>query len=117
MSVTDKQDIYSRVTDKILADIAKGELTWRKPWKAGHLAGRINRPLRHNGQPYNGINVLMLWGAAVEKCFTSPYWMTFKQAADLGGNVRKGEKSSLVVYAAKFTRTEQNDYDGRLGKR
>ncbi|MFN7835975.1 MAG: ArdC family protein [Burkholderiaceae bacterium] len=109
MSNTDKQDIYSRVTDKILADMAKGELTWRKPWSGNNAAGKITRPLRANGIPYQGINIVMLWHDATIKGFSSPYWMTFKQALDLGGNVRKGEKSSLVVYADKITRTEQND--------
>jgi antirestriction protein ArdC len=56
-----KQDLYQKVTDKIIADLEQGELTWLKPWSAGNTDGRIVKPLRHNGQPYNGINVLMLW--------------------------------------------------------
>lgn len=70
-----KTDIYQRVTDKIIADLEQGNLTWLKPWSAGNTEGRITRPLRHNGQPYSGINVLMLWGAAVESGFLSPYFM------------------------------------------
>jgi antirestriction protein ArdC len=50
-------------------------------------AGRITLPLRHNGVPYAGINVLMLWGAAVEAGHVSPYWMTFKQALELDAHV------------------------------
>ena len=61
---------------------------------------RITRPLRGNGIPYQGINVLMLWGAAMEKGYSAPIWMTFKQALALGGAVRKGEHGSLVVYAS-----------------
>jgi hypothetical protein len=61
-----KQDIYQKVTDKIMADLEKGELSWLKPWSAGNMEGRIVKPLRHNGMAYNGINVLMLWGAAIE---------------------------------------------------
>ena len=79
-----------------------------KPWSAGNTAGRIIRPLRHNGVPYSGINVLMLWAEAADKGFTSPTWMTFKQASELKANVRKGEKGSLVVYANSLTRTEEN---------
>ena len=60
-----KQDIYQKVTDKIIADLEKDELTWLKPWSTGNLEGRITKPLRHNGQPYSGINILMLWGAAI----------------------------------------------------
>jgi antirestriction protein ArdC len=54
---------------------------------------------------YQGINVWMLWAKPVEKGFAAPIWMTFKQALELGGHVRKGEKGSLVVYASSFTRT------------
>lgn len=102
-----KTDLYQRVTDRIIADLEQGNLTWLKPWSAGNTEGRITRPLRHNGQPYSGINVLMLWGAAVESGFLSPHWMTFKQALELDAHVRKGERGSLVVYANKITKTEE----------
>lgn len=71
-----KQDIYQKVTHKIIADLEQGELTWLKAWSAGNLDGRIVKPLRHNGIAYCGINVLMQWGAAIEAGFLSPYWMT-----------------------------------------
>jgi len=83
-----------------------------KPWNAEHAAGRITRPLRHNGQPYSGINILMLWASAVEQGFTAPIWMTFKQALELNAHVRKGEKGSLVVYANSITKTEHDDTTG-----
>jgi antirestriction protein ArdC len=73
-----------------------------------NAAARISRPLRHNGAPYSGINILMLWAASVEHGFSSPSWMTFKQALDVNAHVRKGEKGSLVVYANTFTRTEED---------
>tara|TARA_B100000614_G_scaffold52546_1_gene45268 strand:+ start:19 stop:216 length:198 start_codon:yes stop_codon:yes gene_type:complete len=60
-----KTDIYQRVTDRILADLEQGVRPWLKPWNAEHAAGRITRPLRAGGEPYNGINVIMLWSAAV----------------------------------------------------
>ena len=104
-----KQDIYQKVTDKIIAELEAGELTWLKPWSAGNMDGRITKPLRHNGIPYNGINVLMLWGAAAEAGYLSPTWMTFKQAKDMGAGVCKGERGSLVVYANSITKTEEQD--------
>jgi antirestriction protein ArdC len=61
-----KQDVYKKVTDKIIADLEKGELTRLKPQRAGNMDGRIVKPLRNNDQTYRGINVLMLWGAAIE---------------------------------------------------
>lgn len=102
-----KQDIYSQVTDKIIADLEQGELTWLKPWSAGNMDGQIIRPLRHNGIAYSGINVLMLWGAALEARYNSPYWLTFKQAQELGAHVRKGERGNPVVYANTITKTEE----------
>lgn len=103
-----QNDIYARVTGKIMADLEAGNLTWRKPWHSDHFAGQVMRPLRWNDIPYTGINTLMLWGTAAEQCYSSPYWMTFKQAIELKANVRKGEKGTQVVYADKFVKEEQN---------
>jgi antirestriction protein ArdC len=107
--MTDRKDVYTRVTDRIISDLEKGVRTWLKPWKAEHAAGRISRPLRHNGTPYQGMNILLLWGEAMEKGYSAPIWMTFKQAQELGAHVRKGEQGSLVVYANKLSRTEKDD--------
>jgi len=104
-----RADLYARVTDRIVADLERGVRPWLKPWNAENAAGRITRPLRHNGQPYRGINVVMLWGEAVTRGFACPVWMTYKQALELGGQVRKGEHGSLVVYADRITRTETAD--------
>ncbi len=105
-------DVYTRVTEKIIAGLEQGVRPWLKPWNAEHAAGKITRPLRHNGQPYSGINVLMLWCEAMDKGYTAPLWMTFRQAQDLGGHVRKGEHGSLVVYANTFTKTEIDEDTG-----
>lgn len=104
-----KQDIYEKVTGKIIADLEKGELTWLKPWNSGNMDGRIIKPLRHTGEAYSGINVLMLWGAAMEGGFVSPFCVTFKQAQEYGAHVRKGERGSLVVYANTLTKTEEQE--------
>jgi antirestriction protein ArdC len=106
---SERQDIYARVTAKIIESLEQGVRPWIKPWNAENTTGRISRPLRHNGQPYSGINILMLWGASVENGFTSTTWMTFKQAQAMNAHVRKGEKGSLVVYANTITRTEEDD--------
>ena len=105
----EKQDVYTRITDRIVADLEQGVRTWMKPWNAGNTGGRIVRPLRFNGIPYSGINILMLWAESVTKGFASPTWMTYRQATELNAHVRKGEKGSLVVYANTITRTEEND--------
>ena len=112
MRKTNYIDIYTRITDRIIADLENGIRPWMKPWNAEHAAGRITRPLRHNGQPYNGINILMLWSAAMDQGFSAPIWMTYRQATTLGAQVRKGEKGELVVYANKLTKTEQDEKTG-----
>ena len=106
--MTEIRDVYSRITGKIIADLEQGVRPWLKPWNAEHASGRITRPLRHNGIPYRGINVVMLWSAAVTKGYACPSWLTFKQALELGGSVRKGESGELIVYANSITRTETN---------
>jgi len=106
---TTKTDVYTRVTDRIIASLETGVRPWLKPWQAGHTEGRITRPLRHTGQPYSGINVLLLWGDAMEKGFTAGMWMTYKQAEGFGAHVRKGEQGSLVVYADRYKKTEENE--------
>ena len=103
---SNRSDIYTRITDKIVADLEQEVRPWLKPWSAEHAAGKITRPLRHNGIPYNGINVIMLWSAAVGQGYSCPLWLTFKQALELGGNVRRGETGELVVYADRIKRTE-----------
>lgn len=99
-------DIYARITDKIVADLERGVRPWMQPWKAGYAVGRVTRPLRHNGLPYSGMDVLLLWSEAMARGFTSPMWMTFRQAQELGGTVRKGEQGATVVFASRFTKTE-----------
>lgn len=110
--MADKKDVYSRVTEKIITDLEQGVRPWMKPWNAEHAAGKITRPLRHNGEPYSGINILNLWMDAIEKGFSAPIWMTFKQASELGGHVRKGEHGSLSVYANTITKTELDSDTG-----
>lgn len=113
---TERLDVYTRVTNSIIAELEKGTRPWLKPWNAEHAAGRITRPLRSNGQPYKGVNVLMLWMAAELQGFSAPIWMTFNQARELGAGVKKGSKGSLVVYADRIKRSETGD-DGEETER
>jgi antirestriction protein ArdC len=112
-----RSDVYQRVTDQIVSDLEKGVRPWFKPWSVEHAAGRITRPLRGNGIPYQGINVLMLWSAAMAKGYAAPIWMTFKQALELKAHVRKGEEGSLVVYADKIIRIETDTKSGEEAER
>ena len=101
-----RQDIYARITAKIVTALENGVRPWVRPWSAEHAAGRITRPLRHNGEPYTGINILSLWASATEQGFAAPIWITYRQATELGAHIRKGEKGSPVVYANSITRSE-----------
>jgi antirestriction protein ArdC len=105
---TSRSDLYSRITGKILADLEQGVRPWHRPWNAGNLEGRVMRPLRHNGIPYQGINTIMLWMASVINGYGSPHWFTFRQAKELGGNVRKDQHGELVVYSDRIVRHDTN---------
>ena len=102
---TDRVDIYTRITERIVEDLGQGVRPWMKPWSAANTDGRITRPVRHNGLPYSGMNVLLLWSEQMSRGFSSSMWMTFKQALELGGAVRKGETGSTVVFASRFTKS------------
>jgi hypothetical protein len=102
---TERKDVYTRITSQIVASLEQGVRPWIKPWNAEHAAGRITRPLRHNGQPYSGINILALWASAIVQNFAAPIWLTYRQATEEGAQVRQGEKGSLVVFAHSITRT------------
>jgi len=105
----ERKDVYTRVTDRIIADLEQGIRPWFKPWDAGHTDGRITKPLRHNFMPYQGINVLLLWGEVIDKGYAANTWMTYRQATELGGRVRKGEHGAFVVYADRYTKNETGE--------
>jgi antirestriction protein ArdC len=91
---------YQVVTDRIVAMLEAGTRPWQQDW-AGSAGGR---PLRSDGTPYKGMNVLNLWAAGMVRGFGSRTWMTYKTAAGLGGQVRKGAKSECAFYAGAVTR-------------
>ena len=80
-TASNRPDIYSRITDRIIADLERGVRPWMRPWNAEHAAGRITRPLRHNGIPYKGINVIMLWSAVSDAL--RPFYRVLGKSADL----------------------------------
>jgi antirestriction protein ArdC len=108
-----RTDVYTRVTERIIADLQIGVRPWAKSWNATHVGGRIGLPLRHNGEAYRGVNILLLWGATLAQGFSQSTWMTYRQATELNAHVRKGQRGSLVVYANRMTttRTDENGED------
>jgi antirestriction protein ArdC len=112
-----QSDLYTRITDQIVCALEQGVRPWHKPWDAAHVAGPVSRPLRASGQPYSGINVLVLWATSMERGYTAPIWMTFRQAKELGAHVRKGERGTLVVFASRIRRTETDEDTGEISER
>ena len=102
-SASGRTGLYDEITSKIIAELEAGRLPWVQPW--GTAAAKASLALPKNastGRAYSGVNVLILWGAVIEHGFPSQRWLTFRQALSLGGNVRKGERGTTVVYADRF---------------
>jgi len=98
-------NIYEEVTAKIIAELEAGRFPWAQPWVVRDEAAHFSPGLPKNaatGANYTGINILLLWGAAIETARTTQVWLTFKQALALGGNVRKGERGATICYADSF---------------
>jgi len=93
------KDIYELITARFIEQLKKGTVPWQKPWMG--VQNIVSK------KPYRGINALILGGSE----FQSPYWLTFKQAHDLGGNVKKGEHATPVIYYKLF---EKRDDHGNL---
>jgi antirestriction protein ArdC len=101
MQRTEKQDIYTRITNQIVSHLEKGVRPWVRPWNAEHAAGRITRPLRHNGKPYSGINVLSLWASAMAQNFAAPMFMN--TVACLNSEARSTQPLEQSFVAARFS--------------
>lgn len=108
-ATTTRSDVYTRVTDRIIADLEQGVRPWSRPWHSDHAAVRVTLPRRHSGETYRGINILLLWAETIDKGYAQSTWMTYRQAVAMKAHVRKGEHGSLVVYADRVTKTEQVD--------
>src|SRR5262245_6152944 len=99
----DRSTLYEEITNKIIAELDAGRLPWVQPWGSSGVRAPLGMPKNGaTGRAYSGINVLILWAAVVEHGFCMQTWLTFKQALGLGGNVRKGERGTAVVYADRF---------------
>jgi len=97
-----RTDLYDEVAQRIIAELEAGRLPWVQPWgkDAATSPGLPRNAL--TGRAYSGINVLILWGAVIEHGWPSQSWLTFRQAIEAGGCVRKGERGRCVVYADRF---------------
>ena len=114
-SAEPRASLYDSVTSRIIAELEAGRLPWVQPWGR---SGGASAALPHNaysGRAYSGINILILWGAVIEAGWSSQGWLTFRQALEAGGNVRKGERGTTVVYADRFIPKGEADRAAREG--
>ena len=103
-----KIDIHQQVTNQILEAMEQARTTGRRLWDS-----QPSLPLNlTTGKPYSGINVLILWAAGLQHAYTSPYWLTYKQAADKGGQVRKGEHGTHCVFYKPWEAESTNHETG-----
>ena len=98
--------VYQTVTNSIIEELKQGVVPWVRPWKSS--ASPFPRNVISE-RPYRGVNILLLWAAGSSRCYANSGWLTFRQARELGGSVREGERSTPIVYAAKTTRVAVND--------
>ncbi len=82
-------DIYAMVTDKIINLLENGVVPWRRPWTSTGLPRNLV-----SKKPYRGVNVFLLSASK----YVSPFWLTMRQAKELGGHIRKGEESTAIVF-------------------
>lgn len=108
MNNTNKFDIYQNITDRIIEMLEKGTAPWIKPWNNPEYNFSLPKNAVSN-RYYSGINILLLWMAMDEKGYTQSKWVTAKNANDLGGYVRKGEKSTLIALYSPITREKLDD--------
>lgn len=94
--------IYAEVTARIVAELERGVAPWVKPWDSG-MSGYCMPVNAATKRPYRGVNVLALWAAAAVGGYPLPRWLTFRQAHELGGHVRKGEKATAIVLVKSMT--------------
>ncbi len=91
-----KKNVYEQVTDRIVAGLQEKGMTWFRPWNAGQMS---ERPINNaTGKAYKGLNVLFLCIEQMDKGYDHSEWLTYKQCAAQGGQVRKGEKGTPVVF-------------------
>ena len=101
-----KRDLYLEVSARIIAELQKGAAPWVKPWSASPGA---NTPCNAiSNRPYSGCNVVLLWMAQAAG-YRTPRFLTFKQALELGGHVRKGERGTKVYFVKQLEIQEGTD--------
>ena len=112
----DRASLYTEITHKIIAELEAGRVPWVQPWGSSAAKSPLAMPKNAStDRRYSGINVLILWGAVIERGFSNQSWLTFRQALGLGGHVRKGERGTTVVYADRFIPNDERQRAAEVG--
>ena len=107
-----RADIYQRITDQIAGAIEAGAGKWHMPWHPGGDGTVQMLPVNAaTGKPYRGVNTVVLWATAQAEGYSSAVWATYRQWAELGAQVRKGERASPVVFWKISDKDEREDDD------
>lgn len=113
---TPRVNVYEEITAGIVRQLEEGVAPWAHPWNAPGGAGFVLPRNAATDRRYSGVNILLLWGAMQERGYSSRYFLTFKQALDLGGSVRKGEKGIKVVFADRFVPKSEKEVAQEEGR-
>jgi antirestriction protein ArdC len=113
----DRANLYHEITDRIIAELEAGRVPWVQPWGTAGAKAPLAMPKNAStGRQYSGVNVLILWEAAIDRGFTGQGWLTFRQALSLGSHVRKGERGTTVVYADRFVPNDERRRAAETGE-
>lgn len=107
--------LYDEVTGAIIRQLEAGAAPWVRPWRKGQGAAPGLPRNATTGRAYSGVNILLLWGALIERGYDRQAWLTFRQAQKAGGQVMKGERGTTVVFADRFTPKAEAERAARAG--
>ena len=110
-----RRDVHAEITQGIVKQLEAGTVPWLQPWTSSARFSGMPRNYVSK-RPYSGVNVLLLWCAAQEKGYSSSEWLTFKQAKEKGGAVRKGEKATTIVFYKRLDIKETTDTGEQIDK-
>jgi len=106
--VTTRSSVYESVTSRIVTELEGGVVPWIKPWIVGRPYNVVSQ------RPYSGVNILLLWQAMAVREHHAPAWLTYRQAQELGGTVRRGERSVRITFAKSYQKRITDEITGEV---